>query len=52
MDTFLSKFGLQQSKYRAGRDVEQYLTWDYTAGYETLEKEREKAWRFLSNALS
>ena len=52
IETFLSKFGLQQSRYLAGRDVEQYLTWDYTAGYETLEKEREKAWRFLSNALS
>lgn len=51
-ETLLSKFGLQQSKYLAGRDVERYLTWDYTAGYETLEKEREKARRFLANALS
>ena len=52
METFLSKFGLQQSKYRVDRDVDQYFNWNYTAGYETLEKEREKARRFLANALS
>lgn len=52
IETFLSKFGLQQSRYLAGRDVEQYLTWNYTAGYETLGKEREKARQFLANALS
>ena len=52
METLLSKFGLQKSKYLADRDIDQYFSWDYTTGYEILEEEREKAQRFLANALS
>ena len=52
MDTFLSKFGLQESQYTYERDVERYLVWDYTVGYKTLEKEREKARRFIVEALT
>lgn len=51
MDTFLSKFGLQKSKYTDERDAERYFVWDYTAGYETLERERERARRFIAEAL-
>lgn len=52
METFLSKFGLQQSKYIDSRDVDDYLNWDYTEGYKILEQEREKARHFLIDALS
>lgn len=52
IETFLSKFGLQQNKYIAGQDVDRYLNWDYSEGYKILEQEREKAWQFFVHALS
>ena len=52
METFLSKFGLQQRRYISVCDVDAYLGCDYSEGYKTLDKEREKANCFLTEALS
>ena len=52
METFLEKFGLQQNRYVANQDIEEYLNWDYSEGYIILEQEREKARQFIIRALS
>lgn len=52
IETFLSKFGLQQSRYSASRNLDEYLSWDYSEGYKVLEEEREKVRQFLVHALS
>lgn len=52
IETFLSKFGLQQSRYYANRNLDDYLNWDYSEGYKILVKEREKVRQFLVHALS
>lgn len=52
IDTFLLKFGLQQNRYVASRNLDEYLNWDYTKGYKILNQEREKARHFLIHALS
>lgn len=52
MGTFLSKFGLLRNRYIENRSLDEYLSWDYSEGYKTLEREREKSRQFLMNALS
>ena len=52
MDTFLSKFGLQQNRYIIDRNLDEYLNLDYSKGYKILEQEKEKARQFLVRALS
>lgn len=52
METFLSKFGLQQNRYNESRYLDEYLNWDYSEGYKLLKQEREKARKFLVRALS
>lgn len=52
MNTFLSKYGLLQNKYISGKNLDDYLKWDYSEGYIILEKERERARCFLTDALS
>lgn len=52
METFLSKFGLQQNRYIDSRCLDEYLNRDYSDGYKILEQEREKARQFLVHALS
>ena len=52
IENFLSKFRLKQNKYDAGRNIDEYLKWDYSEGYMILEQERKKAREFLIRALS
>lgn len=52
METLLSTFSLQQCRYKDGRNPEEYLTWDYSVGYKVLEKKREDAKKFITQALS
>ena len=52
METFLSKFGLQQRRYVVNQNLDKYLSWDYSEGYIKLEQERKLARQFLLHALS
>lgn len=52
LDTFLTKFGLQNSQFTEDKDPNSYRNWDYAEGYQVLEQEREKARAFISKALS
>ena len=52
METLLSTFALQKCKYNDARNPEEYLTWDYSEGYEALEKKREEAKKFITKAFS
>ena len=52
IESFLSKFGLQQNRFGSKKYLDEYLHWDYSEGYQILEKEREKAKQFIDNALS
>lgn len=50
IETLISKFNLKNRKFE-GRITEENLNHDYTDAYDVLEKEREKANKFLKNAL-
>lgn len=52
METLLKTFCLNQQRYKAGRNPEEYLTWDYSIGYEALEQKREETKRFINRAFS
>lgn len=52
METLLKTFCLNNQRYKAGRNPEEYLTWDYSKGYEALEQKREEAKRFINHAFS
>lgn len=52
METFLSKFGLQQRRYIVNQNLDKYLNWDYSEGYIRLGQERELARQFLLHALA
>lgn len=52
METLLSTFCLQQCRYKDGRNPEEYLAWDYSVGHKVLEKKREDAKKFITQALS
>ena len=51
IDTFLDKFELQNRRYSNINNID-IFSYDYTKSNELLEKERKKAWDYLSNALS
>lgn len=52
LDTFLNRFGLQNSRFSEGKDPNSYLSRDYAEGYRILEQEREKARAFIRKALA
>lgn len=52
LDTFLTKFSLQNHRFTEYRDQNSYRNWNYSEGYHILEQEREKAKAFMCKALS
>lgn len=50
IDTLLSKLNIKNRRF-SGEINEQHLKCDYTDAYKILEKEREKSYEFLNNAL-
>lgn len=52
METFMSTFSLKKCRYEDGKNLDEYLTWDYTEGYKVLEKKREEAKEFITKAFS
>lgn len=52
METLLQEFSLEKCKYDKEREISEYLTWDYSRGYEVLKKKREEARDFIIQALS
>lgn len=52
LESLLSTFYLQDQKYKDGRKIEDYLTWDYSEGYKVLEQNRKEAKNFITQAFS
>lgn len=52
IESFLDMFDLQKNMYNQKKNIEEYLSWDYTNGYIKLEEEREKVRQFMAGALS